>query len=63
MEMTAGRMLEILKRDYGINSREELYEAYRQMPKIDIGLFTKDWRHEKSTGSNSNSSNTCIDTI
>ena len=56
-------MLEILKRDYGINSREELYEAYRQMPKIDIGLFTKDWKHEKSTGSNNNSSNTCIDTV
>ncbi len=63
MEMTADRMLEILKRDYGINSREEFYEAFRQMPKIDIGLFTKGRRDEESTGSDNDSGSTCADTV
>ena len=37
--MTADKMMEILKREYGVNSREELDTAIKESRGIDIGLF------------------------
>lgn len=45
--MTADEMLVILKRDYGINSREELYEAHQKMPKLDLSMVVKRSGDEK----------------
>lgn len=46
MEMTVDRMLGILKEKYGINSKEEFYEAYKAMPEFDIGMWTQPIRKE-----------------
>lgn len=40
-EMTAEDMMEILKNEYGINSREELDNAIGSFKGIDIGLFVE----------------------
>ena len=34
-------MEKILAEKYGIRSEKELMDAYRKMPKLDIGIFTQ----------------------
>ena len=38
--MDVQKMLEILKRDYGIESKEELIERFESSKGINIGIFT-----------------------
>ena len=39
--MDVQKMLEILKRDYGIESKEELIERFESSKGINIGIFTE----------------------
>lgn len=38
--MDVKTMLEVLRRDFGINSREEFETAYKNFKGLDIGIFT-----------------------
>ena len=48
--MDVQKMLEILKRDYGIESKEELIERFESSKGIDIGIFTERRQTAFSTG-------------
>lgn len=42
--MTEKKIMEILKKEYGISNKKEFREAVKKFPGVDIGLFTTDWR-------------------
>ena len=46
--MTAEKMMEILKKEYGIGDKNELDTAIRSMPGIDIGLFTASTQNRRN---------------
>lgn len=62
MEMTAERMLEVLK-GYGINSRDELWKIYVEMGKLDISIFVKEWKHEEKNSCSNAGGSACHGTV